>query len=67
MAWIEISVVAVAALVAVLAVLIVRERKARQRFQILADIAAVSDAGRPLEETLDAICEILVPQIAVSA
>jgi len=64
MAWIEISVVAVAALVVVLVVLIARERKAAQRFQILADIAAVSDAGGSLDETLDAICAILVPQIA---
>jgi serine phosphatase RsbU (regulator of sigma subunit) len=41
-----------------------RERRARRRFQILADIAAVSDAGGSLEETFDAICAILVPQIA---
>jgi serine phosphatase RsbU (regulator of sigma subunit) len=65
MPWIEITVVAlVAALAALLAVLFARERKARQRFQVLADIAAVSDAGRSLEETFDAICAILVPQIA---
>ncbi len=41
-----------------------RERRARHRFQILADIAAVSDAGGSLEETFDAICTILVPQVA---
>jgi serine phosphatase RsbU (regulator of sigma subunit) len=41
-----------------------RERRARRRFQILADVAAVSDAGGSLEETFDAICAILVPQIA---
>lgn len=41
-----------------------RERRARRRFQILADIAAVSDAGGSLEETFDAICAILVPQVA---
>ncbi len=41
-----------------------RERRARQQFQILADVAAVSDAGRSLEESFDAICEILVPRIA---
>jgi len=64
MAWIDISVVAVAALVAVLAVLIARERRVRRRFRILTDIAAVSDAGRPLEETFDAICAILVPEFA---
>jgi serine phosphatase RsbU (regulator of sigma subunit) len=56
----------VAALVVsmLLAVMAMRERRARQRFQILADIAAVSEAGAPLEETFDAICAILVPQIA---
>ncbi len=47
-----------------LAIMAMRERRARQRFQILADIAAVSDAAAPLEETFDAICAILVPQIA---
>jgi serine phosphatase RsbU (regulator of sigma subunit) len=41
-----------------------RERRARQRFQILADVAAVSDAGGSLEETFDAISSILVPQVA---
>lgn len=41
-----------------------RERRARRRFQVLADVAAVSDAGGSLEETFDAICAILVPQIA---
>jgi serine phosphatase RsbU (regulator of sigma subunit) len=47
-----------------LAIMAIRERRARRRFQILADIAAVSEAGEPLEETFDAICAILVPQIA---
>ena len=46
---------------ALLAVIALRERKARRRFQILAEIAAVSDAGRSLEDTFDAICAILVP------
>lgn len=64
MAWIEIAVVAIAALVILLAVLVVRERKARQRFRILGEIATVSDAGGTLEETFDAICAILVPEIA---
>jgi serine phosphatase RsbU (regulator of sigma subunit) len=41
-----------------------RERRARRRFQVLADIAAVSDAGGSLEETFDAICAILVPAVA---
>jgi serine phosphatase RsbU (regulator of sigma subunit) len=64
MAWIEIAVVALAALVVLLAVLVVRERKARQRFRILGEIASVSDAGGSLEETFEAICAILVPEIA---
>lgn len=47
-----------------LAVTVRRERTVRRRFQILADIAAVSDAGGSLEETFDAICAILVPDFA---
>jgi serine phosphatase RsbU (regulator of sigma subunit) len=47
-----------------LVVTVRRERRDRRRFQILADIAAVSDAGGSLEETFDAISAILVPQIA---
>jgi serine phosphatase RsbU (regulator of sigma subunit) len=65
--WIAIVVVALLALLALgclLVVLMVRERKTRHRYQILADIAAVSDVGGALEETLDAICAILVPQFA---
>jgi len=61
-AWIEIAVAALVALAALLVVLFARERKARQRFQILGDIATVSDAAGSLEETLDAICAILVPE-----
>jgi serine phosphatase RsbU (regulator of sigma subunit)/ketosteroid isomerase-like protein len=64
LAWIEIAVVALAALVVLLAALVIRERKSRKRFRILGEIAAVSDAGGTLEETFDAICEILVPQFA---
>jgi len=64
LAWIEIAVLALTALAALLAVLVVRERKARQRFRILGEIATVSDAGGTLEETFDAICAILVPEIA---
>jgi serine phosphatase RsbU (regulator of sigma subunit) len=64
MAWIEIAALALAALAGVLGLLVIRERKARWRFQILADITAVSDAGGPLDETLDAICAILVPDLA---
>lgn len=64
MAWIEISVVALVALVVLLAILVFRERKARQRFRLLGEIATVSDAGGSLEETFEAICAILVPEIA---
>jgi serine phosphatase RsbU (regulator of sigma subunit) len=66
MGWIEISIGAIGAsagLVA-LAVLSVRERKANRRFRILAEIAAVSDAGGSLEDTFDAISGILVPELA---
>jgi serine phosphatase RsbU (regulator of sigma subunit) len=61
-AWIEIAVVALVALAVLLVVLFARERKVRRRFQILGDIATVSDAGGSLDETLDAICAILVPE-----
>jgi serine phosphatase RsbU (regulator of sigma subunit)/ketosteroid isomerase-like protein len=67
MTWIPIAaiaVVALAALGALLAILVARERKARRRFQILADIAAVSDAAGPLGDTFEAICDILVPDLA---
>jgi serine phosphatase RsbU (regulator of sigma subunit)/ketosteroid isomerase-like protein len=39
-----------------------RAAKASRRFQLLDDIAKVADGGRSLEETLDAITEILVPE-----
>jgi serine phosphatase RsbU (regulator of sigma subunit) len=48
----------------VLAITIRRERKARRRFQILGEIATVSEAGGSLEETFEAICAILVPALA---
>jgi len=47
-----------------LAITIRRERKARRRFQILGEIATVSEAGGSLEETFDAICAVLVPALA---
>ena len=66
MAWIDIAALGLAALLVLSAfsILARRERKARRRFQILADIAAVSEAGGALDETLDAICAILVPHLA---
>jgi serine phosphatase RsbU (regulator of sigma subunit) len=65
MGWIGIGVTALAfaVLLALLAVFLLRERKARRRFQILADIAAVSEAGASLEQTFEAICAILVPEL----
>lgn len=64
--WIAITVGAIAALLIalVLAITIRRERKARRRFQILGEVATVSEAGGSLEETFDAICAILVPELA---
>jgi serine phosphatase RsbU (regulator of sigma subunit) len=64
--WIAITVGAVAALLIalVLAVAIRRERKARRRFQILGEIATVSEAGGSLEETFGEICAVLVPELA---
>jgi serine phosphatase RsbU (regulator of sigma subunit) len=66
MSWIAVSAVALAGLlgVAALAAALLRERLARRRFRILAGVATVSDAGGTLEETFDAICEILVPEFA---
>jgi serine phosphatase RsbU (regulator of sigma subunit) len=66
MGWIEISIGVIGALSGLVAVgvLMARERKANRRFRILAELAAVSDAGGTLEETYDAICDILVPDLA---
>jgi serine phosphatase RsbU (regulator of sigma subunit) len=64
MGWIEIAALALLPVLAVLVALAVRERQARRRFEILAEVAAVSDAGGTLEETFDAICAILVPEFA---
>jgi serine phosphatase RsbU (regulator of sigma subunit) len=63
---IAIAVAALAALLTLgaLAVTVSRERKARQRFRILEEVAAVSEAGGSLVQTFDAICAILVPQVA---
>lgn len=55
---------ALIALGATLWVLFSREREARRRYRILSKTAAVSDAGRSLEETIEAICDILVPEFA---
>jgi Stage II sporulation protein E (SpoIIE)/GAF domain len=42
----------------------VRTRRVTQRFEVLDDIARVSDAASSLPETLTVIAEVLVPQIA---
>ncbi|HEY7256921.1 MAG TPA: SpoIIE family protein phosphatase [Solirubrobacterales bacterium] len=52
------------ALGATLWLLFSREREARRRYRILSETAAVSDAGGSLEETIEALCDILVPEFA---
>ena len=54
----------VAALATWLSFLLLRGRKLRRRFRVLADVAAVSEAAGSLEETFDAICETVVPELA---
>lgn len=61
--------IAIAAVVAVVVGLLVlvgkfyaRARLAKRRFQLLDDVAHVADGGRSLEQTLEAITEILVPE-----
>jgi len=55
--------VAAAALIALAVFYRAQAKRARRRFQILDDIAAVADGGSSLEETLDAITAILVPAL----
>lgn len=67
MAWIDISVVAavLAGLCACLAIsLLRRARRSQRRFEILGQVAAVSDGASSLEQTFEAICDILVPEVA---
>jgi serine phosphatase RsbU (regulator of sigma subunit)/ketosteroid isomerase-like protein len=64
MPWTEIALLAIGALIASLVVLLRRERKARWRLRMLADISAASDPTHSLEEAFDAICTILVPGFA---
>ncbi|HEV7399397.1 MAG TPA: SpoIIE family protein phosphatase [Solirubrobacterales bacterium] len=56
--------VALAALCGWLAVLLVRERTAQHRFEILGEVARATEDAGSLEETLAAICDVLVPEIA---
>jgi serine phosphatase RsbU (regulator of sigma subunit) len=67
MAWIDIS--AVAAVLALICgwlavVLLLRARQAQQRFEVLGQIAAISEGTSSLEETFESICDILVPEVA---
>jgi serine phosphatase RsbU (regulator of sigma subunit) len=55
---------ALAAVAALLGRSVVRMRRAMRRFDVLSRIAQVSDRGGSLGETLDSICEILVPELA---
>jgi serine phosphatase RsbU (regulator of sigma subunit) len=67
MAWVDISAVAVglAALCAWLVVVQLRRaRRSQRRFEILGEVAAVSQAATSLEQTFEEICEILVPELA---
>lgn len=60
-AW-AIAALALAAAVAVAAVSIRRMRRVNRRIQILDEIAHVAERGASLEETLDAIADVLVPE-----
>jgi serine phosphatase RsbU (regulator of sigma subunit) len=55
---------ALAALAVWLVLLLLQGRKAQQRFEVLGEVAAVSDAASSLEQTFEAICDILVPRLA---
>jgi serine phosphatase RsbU (regulator of sigma subunit) len=66
MSWVAISVLA-AALAAVsgwLIVLVLRGKRAERRFELLGEIATVSEAAESLDETFAAICDALVPELA---
>ncbi|MDX6635813.1 MAG: hypothetical protein QOF06_2016 [Solirubrobacterales bacterium] len=60
------DVIVALALVMVAVVATVSTRKVRQtnrRFRLLDEISRVADGGLPLDETLDAIAEIIVPEL----
>jgi len=65
MTGMEIATLAISlvALLALIGIFKARERKACRRLQILGEIARVADGGRSLEETLDAITAIVVPEL----
>jgi len=58
------GVVAASLGLALLALSLLRTRRESGRFAMLDQIATVSDSSHDLDQTLDAICEILVPRIA---
>jgi len=47
-----------------LSVSLLRARREAGRFRVLDEIARVSDGANDLAETLDAICDVLVPRVA---
>ncbi len=59
---IAVAVLALVVMGALVAVFRARSKRVYRRFQILDDIARVADGGRSLEETLDSIAAILVPE-----
>lgn len=63
-----VAILVLAALLAVVAgllgVAVARTRREMRRFEILHQIALISDRGGSLGETLDAICETIVPDLA---
>lgn len=61
---ISVMAAALAALCAWLAVLLMRGRTAQHRFRILGEVARATEDAASLEETLEAICDVLVPEIA---
>jgi serine phosphatase RsbU (regulator of sigma subunit)/ketosteroid isomerase-like protein len=61
LAAIALALVVVAAVVTALSV--VQVRRVNRRFQVLDEIAHVAEGGGSLEETLDAIAEVIVPEV----
>ena len=63
---IAIGILALLLLVALggLMVVLARYRRSAGRFDVLHRIADVSDRGGTLRETLDAVCEVIVPEVA---
>jgi ketosteroid isomerase-like protein len=61
---ISVLAVSLAALCGWLVVLLLRGRTTQRRFEILGEVARASEAARSLEETLKAICDVVVPEVA---